>query len=94
MKITAITIVAMLTSILVLGAIGIRTVRVETDRNSLEQMNLISQNAKETLEDYLDSLKQSVDMAIYIADASLDGMDFPSLAGGDLTSRRRSRSRS
>lgn len=85
LKITAITIVAMLISFLALGVIGIRTVRVETDRSSLEKMNLISQNCKGALEDSLDSLKQSVDMAIYIADDSLEGVDFSSLGDGDLT---------
>lgn len=88
-KITAIMLVAMLTSIVALGAIGIMTVRVETDRSSLERMNLISQNAQKTLDAYLGSLKQSVDMASHIADHTLAEADFSDLAGGALTDERR-----
>lgn len=74
-KIMAVTIAAVLTSILALGGIGILTIGVESDRNSAEKMKLISENMQMELDGYLDSLKQSVDMAIFIARESLDDPD-------------------
>ena len=74
-KIMVVTIAAVLTSILALGAIGILTIGVESDRNSAEKMKLISENMQMELDAYLDSIRQSVNMAIYIARESLDDPD-------------------
>ena len=75
-KITAVTIAAILTSILALGGIGILTIGLESDRSSVEKMSLISENMQMRLDAYLDSLKQSVDMAIHMADDSLMDLDY------------------
>lgn len=71
-KIMAVTIAAILTSILALGGIGILTIGLESDRNAAEKMKLISENMQMELDAYLNSLKQSVDMAIFIARDALD----------------------
>ena len=74
-KITAVTLAAILTSIVLLGGIGILAVGVESDRSSAERMQLISDNVRGQLDSYLNSLQQSVDMAIHIAEDSLEGLD-------------------
>lgn len=74
-KITAVTVAAVLTSILALGAIGILTIGVESDRSSAEKMELICENMEWQLNTYLSSLQQSVNMAIQIAHDSLDDPD-------------------
>ena len=71
-KIMAVTVSAILTSILALGGIGVLTIGVESDRSSAEKMRLISENMQRKLNAYLDSIKQSVDMAIHIARDSLE----------------------
>ena len=74
-KIMSVTIAAILTSILALGGIGILTIGMESDRNSAEKMKLISENMQMHLNAYLDSLKQSVTMAIRIAHDSMESPD-------------------
>ena len=71
LKTTAVTVAAVLTSILALGGIGILTIGVESDRSSAEKMELISENMERQLYAYLSSIQQSVDMAIQIAHDSL-----------------------
>jgi tRNA U34 2-thiouridine synthase MnmA/TrmU len=71
-KIMAVTIAAIVTSILALGGIGILTIGLESDRNAAEKMKLISENMQMKLNTYLDSLQQSVDTAIFIARESLE----------------------
>ncbi|MBQ8111204.1 MAG: diguanylate cyclase [Clostridia bacterium] len=75
MKMASITIAAILTSILALGAIGIFAIGAESDRSSVEKMNLISENTQRKLGAYLDSIQQSVSMAIRMAHDSLDDPD-------------------
>ena len=84
-KITAVTIAAVLTSILAMGGIGILTIGMESDISSAEKMKLISENMQGKLDSYLNSLKQSVDMAIRMANDTLKEVDI-SLLGGDLDS--------
>ena len=55
-KIMAVTIAAILTSILALGGIGVLTIGVESDKTSAEKMKLISENMQMKLNTYLDSL--------------------------------------
>lgn len=77
-KIMAVTIAAILTSILALGGIGALTIGAESDRSSAENMRLICDNIQQELDGYLNSLKQSVDMAIHMADGSLADPDLAS----------------
>lgn len=74
-KIMAVTIAAIMTSILALGGIGVLTMGVESDRSSAEKLELISENIQQKLDGYLDSIQQSVSMAIHMADDSLDDTD-------------------
>ena len=74
-KIMAVTIAAIVTSILALGGIGVLTIGVESDRSSAEKLMLISENIQGKLNAYLDSLQQSVSMAVHMADDALDDPD-------------------
>ena len=89
-KIMAVTMAAILTSILALGGIGVVTVGVESDRSSVEKMTLISENAQSQVDAYLDSIQQSVDMAIHVAHDSLERLDI-SLLGGMRTPEQMNR---
>ena len=73
-KITAITLAAIIISILIVAWIGYKTVSEDSDIASVEKLNLLSKDVKKTLDAYLSSIKQSVDMAAHIADRSLDDM--------------------
>ena len=73
-KITVITILAILTSVLSVVLATSFTVKREYDRNAVEMMNLICENAKVSMEEYLASMEQSVEMAAAIAGDSLDSV--------------------
>ena len=70
-KITAMTIAAILTSLLAFIIIGFLTLGKESDRNSVKTMNLLSQNAEKTADARLNNLKTAVDMTAHIAGNSL-----------------------
>ncbi len=72
--ITAITIVAILTSILSVFAASFLIVQNETDRNSVGMMNLIDQDTQKSLEKYFESIEQSVEIAANIAIEDLDSV--------------------
>ena len=74
-KITAVTIAAILTSIFALGGIGILTIGVESEQASVEKMRLLTENTEYHLDAYLDSVEQSVEMAVHMADDSLKNLD-------------------
>ena len=74
-KITLVTIVALLTSILALGGIGILNIGRETDQTSIEKMTLISEKMQQKLNSYFGSIEQSVEMAIYNAIDTLNDLD-------------------
>lgn len=81
-KITVITIAAILTSVVSVLAASFFTVRAENDRSSAEKLNLLSQAAEKTLDEYFSGIEQSVEMAANIAADSLDGIV---LAEGGVT---------
>ncbi len=70
-KIMAVTMAAVLTSILALGGIGVLTIGVESDRSSAEKMRLLCENMQQELDGFLNSIRQSVNMAIHMAGDSL-----------------------
>ncbi|MBQ6343655.1 MAG: diguanylate cyclase [Anaerolineaceae bacterium] len=74
-KVAFVTITAILVSMLSLGLIGVYTLRVESDRSSVEKLNLMSENAGKTLDAYLNSLQQSVEMALHLANDSTKKLD-------------------
>lgn len=73
-KTTAITIAAILTTILAVFAACFSTVRNETDRSSVETMNLIAQTTQKSIEKYFESIEQSVEMAANLAGDTLDSV--------------------
>lgn len=73
-RITALAMTAIVICVVVLGGIGIYTVGALSDKNSAQKMHLTSENAQLTLDGYLNSLQQSVEMACHIAVDSLDPM--------------------
>ena len=85
MKMAAVTVAAIMSSILALGGIGIITIGVESDRSSAEKMRLISENTQRKLNAYLDSIEQSVSMAIHMAHDSLNdlGVEYLGSSGTD-----------
>ena len=73
-KITLITIVAILTSILSVFAASFLIIRNETDQNSVAMMNLIDDDSQKGLEKYFDAIEQSVEVAANIAVENLDSV--------------------
>jgi hypothetical protein len=73
-KITLITVAAILTTILGVFAACYTTVQAETDRRSVEMMNLIGSAEQEKLEKYFIGVEQSVEMASKIAGDTLDSV--------------------
>ncbi len=72
-KITAVTIAAILTSILAFFALGYLTLYPDNEQRTTEMMNLLSENTKQSLEEYSNSIEQSVEIAANIARDNLDG---------------------
>ena len=73
-RITAITIAAILTSIVVVFLASWTTIQKENDEQSVENMNLLCRNTQQALETYLDSITQSVEMTANLAEDTLDSV--------------------
>ncbi len=73
-RITAVTLAAIIISVLIVSWIGFKTVSEDSDIASVEKLNLMSRDVKKTLDAYLNSIKQSVDMTARIAAHLLDDM--------------------
>ena len=73
-QITAITVAAILTSILLVFAVSFTIIQGETDRNSVGMMNLIDDDTQKSLEKYFESIEQSVEIAANIAVENLDSV--------------------
>ncbi len=71
-KITALTIVGILVSVIAIGGIGIQTIRRLGDQSSEKEMTLLCQNLKRSVDQYLNSVEQSVDMIARYASDELD----------------------
>jgi diguanylate cyclase (GGDEF) domain len=68
-RIVLLTLSAILCSVLIVGVIGISSVKTEGDRNTSRQLNLICDDRSKTLNEFLKSVEQSVNMiAAYAAD--------------------------
>ncbi len=87
-KIIAVTIAAILASVLVLGGIGMIKVKQESERSSVERMSTTCMTLQQKLNVYLGSLEQSVQMGIHIAEDSLEGMDM-ALFSSSLTAEQK-----
>ncbi len=73
-KITAITIISILLTVLAVTYTTYSAIGAENDKTSAEMMFLTCETTGKTLDDYLDGIEQSVDMAAYIAMDSLDSV--------------------
>ena len=73
-KITAITVAAILVSILAVFTASFLIIRSETDQNSVGMMNLIDEDTRKSLEKYFQSIEQSVEIAANIAVEDLDSV--------------------
>ena len=73
-KMIVLTIIAILTSILAVIGMSFFTIGADNDQNSAVMMNLLCQNTRQSLDDYLDSIEQSVEMAAVIAGDTLDSV--------------------
>ena len=71
-RIIAITVAAVLASVLAFSTLTYLTVENESRRTSAEEMNLIARNVQLTLDEYLSSIRQSVEMAAHFATDQLD----------------------
>ncbi|MBR0367166.1 MAG: EAL domain-containing protein [Clostridia bacterium] len=73
-RITAISVVAILVAIILIFASSYNSIRNETNRRSVEEMRLIGKDTKNTLDEYFESIEQSVGMAANMAVDSLDSV--------------------
>ena len=73
-KITAIAIAAILFSMLIMVSTSHTMLQTESDRQATETMNLLARNTEQTLEKYIESIEQSVEMAANLASDTLDSV--------------------
>jgi len=73
-KITAIAIAAILISMLIIVYIYYTMLQTESDKQAAETMNLLARNTEQTLEKYIESIEQSVEMAANLASDTLDSV--------------------
>ena len=71
-EITAITIAAILTTILCVFAASYTTLQAENDKTSVETMNLIGQDTRKSVEKYTESIEQSMAVISNTASDTLD----------------------
>ena len=73
-KITSITVAVILAILLTIFCLCYSSVKAESDRQSVEMMQLIGQDTQNTLDEYFVSIEQSVGMAANEAIDSLDSV--------------------
>ena len=73
-KITVLTLIAILISLLSFGVTGVYSTMIETNRTSAQTLNLICENRKDVLNEYLNSIRQSVNMISRYSSDSLDSL--------------------
>ncbi len=86
-KITAVTLAAILTSLAAFIGISYFTMMEENDKTSVETLNLLSQNAEKTVDVRLNSLKRSVDVVADIAEDSLVPLNLAEVGGANRAAR-------
>ena len=73
-KITAVTITAIILSILFAGGIGITALNRVGNADSTREITLISENRRQTLNEYMTNIEQSVNMVAHYAVEELDSV--------------------
>ena len=79
-RVTALTIAAMLVSLLSIGGMSIYSVKREGDRHTAQAMSLLCDNCRQNLNEYLNSVEQSVDMVTRYVGETLSSVDL--MTGG------------
>ena len=90
-KITAITVVAILTAVFLVFLVSFATVQAQSDQDSVEMMNLLGQDTAKSVEKYTEDIEQSVDMIANVASDTLDSVAL--VKGGAAGSAARQASR-
>ena len=73
-KITLLIIIAVITSITAIGIIGIYSIKSYGDKTSDELLNLTCETRQQTLDTYLNSIEQSVDIVARYATEEMEGL--------------------
>ena len=71
-RITALTVMAVLITILAFGGAAIYSAKLVSHRSSVEKMNLICEDRKKTMDEYLNSVRQSIETVSRYAGETLD----------------------
>ncbi len=73
-RILALTMAAILISVLTVGVISVVSIQRESDRSSAQEMRLLCDNCRSTIDDSLNSVEQSVDVIARYAMGELDSV--------------------
>ncbi len=73
-RITVVTIIAILATILSIYVACYTTIKAENDQRSVEMMNLIGQETQNSLDKYFTSIEQSIEMAASISGDAMDSI--------------------
>lgn len=73
-KLTLITLTAILVSVVAVGGVSIFSIKGEGERSSAKEMTLISQNLEQSVDSYLNSIAQSVDVVSRYANEDLNNV--------------------
>lgn len=84
-KITALTLAAILMSVLAIGGIGIAFIKLQGDQSAENEMRLLCENRVMTLDRYLLSIEQSVDMVVNYITETLEGVDLTGMGVAGAT---------
>ncbi len=71
-RLIAVTVAAVLASVLAFAALAYKTVGDESRQHSSDEMNLLSRNVQQSLDEYLGSVRQSVETVAHYATDQLD----------------------
>ncbi|MBR0282871.1 MAG: hypothetical protein IJQ81_15020, partial [Oscillibacter sp.] len=74
-RIMSLTIAAILVSLLSVGAMSVYSVKLEGDQHTAQSMSLICDNCRRNLNEYLNSVEQSVDMVTRYVSETLSSVD-------------------
>ena len=74
-KMTALTLAAILVSFLSIGGMSVYSLKTEGDRHAAQAMNLLNDNLRKSLNEYLNSVEQSVDMVTRYVGETLDSVE-------------------
>lgn len=91
-KVLSVTMSAIIVSVLLIGSISIFAIKSEGDTETARHMNLICDDKSKSINEFLDSVEQSIDMISYYAleDLDADELRMDGIAGADGSGNFRS----